>query len=362
MLPRAHWKGFLKLSLVSCPIALYPAIAKNERISFRQINSRTGNRLRQQLLDAVTGEVVPSGDKARGYEVGENHFLSVSASDLEAAEQEARRRPYSSPAPVPAQGQLAPGVASTRSPRTSTLSRKTGADVDQEAEAPRADSPPIAADLGEPPPRPIENNRTIEIDRFIPRAQIDTRYLDAPYYVVPRDHIGEEAFAVIRDAMRRKDVFGMGRVVLARRERPIILEPMAEGIRGTTLRYNHEIREDDEYFASIPSLRLPQDLLRVAEHIVETKMTDFSPTFLEDRYRTVLISKLKEKNSQRPRKPAPSKPPAENVINLMDVLKRSLASERSTTGSSKRGASARRTAGVKSASSKSARRATNRAS
>ena len=102
MVPRAHWKGFLKLSLVSCPIALYPAIAKTERISFRQVNRQTGNRLRQQLVDAVTGEAVASGQKARGYEVGENQFLLVSDQELEAAEQEARRRPYSQPPAIAA--------------------------------------------------------------------------------------------------------------------------------------------------------------------------------------------------------------------------------------------------------------------
>jgi DNA end-binding protein Ku len=93
--PRALWKGFLKLSLVSCPIALYPALAANERISFRQVNKQTGNRLRHQLVDAVTGEQVESHDKARGYEVEDNKFLLVHDDELEAAEQDARHRPYS---------------------------------------------------------------------------------------------------------------------------------------------------------------------------------------------------------------------------------------------------------------------------
>jgi Ku protein len=172
----------------------------------------------------------------------------------------------------------------------------------------------------------IENNRTIEIDRFIPRAQVDARYLDTPYYVVPRDEIGEEAFAVIRDAMRGKNVVGMGRVVLARRERPII-EPINNGIRGMTLRYSHEVRDEASYFAEIPKLKLPEALLRVAEHIVETKMSDFDPAFLEDRYRTALISKLKEKRAELPKKAVVATPQAQNVISLMDVLKRSLAIE-----------------------------------
>jgi len=118
----------------------------------------------------------------------------------------------------------------------------------------------------------------------------------------------------------------MGRVVLARRERPIIVEPMGNGMRGITLRYSHEVRDEASYFAEIPKLRLPDELLRVAEHIVETKISDFDPAFLEDRYRTVLISKLKEKHAQLPKKALPA-PSAQNVISLMDVLKRSLAAE-----------------------------------
>src|SRR5215210_4653376 len=97
MAPRAHWKGYLKLSLVSCPIALYPAISAAERISFRQLNRQTGNRLRQQLVDTVTGEVVQSHDKGRGYEVGERQLLLVQDEELEAAQQEARRKPKAAP-------------------------------------------------------------------------------------------------------------------------------------------------------------------------------------------------------------------------------------------------------------------------
>ena len=156
---------------------------------------------------------------------------------------------------------------------------------------------------------------------------MDARYLDTPYYVVPRDEVGQEAFAVIRDAMRGKDVVGMGRVVLARRERPVIVKPMGDGICGITLRYSHEVREEARYFANIPKLKLPDQMLHVAEHIVETKTSDFDPAYLEDRYRTVLISKLKEKHAELPKNIVAVRPPPENVINLMDVLKRSLAAE-----------------------------------
>jgi DNA end-binding protein Ku len=333
VVPRAHWKGFLKLSLVSCPVALYPAVAASERISFRQINKQTGNRLRQQFVDVVTGEPVQAHNKGRGYEVGENQFLLMRDDELAAAEEEGRSRPYSSvPAKSVVQHDEQPANVQTSrqlftTAPTKSVPRRRDEPLATPAEPQRPDPTPASAGPTFPPPTPIENNRTIEIDRFIPRAQVDARYLDAPYYVVPRDEVGEEAFAVIRDAMRAKDVVGIGRVVLARRERPIIVEPMGNGIRGMTLRYNHEVRDEASYFAEIPELKLPEEILRVAEHIVETKMSDFDPAFLEDRYRTVLISKLKEKRAELPRKAVAAAPSAQNVISLMDVLKRSLAAE-----------------------------------
>jgi DNA end-binding protein Ku len=333
VVPRAHWRGFLKLSLVSCPIALYPAVAANERLSFRQVNKQTGNRLRQQLVDSVTGEPVSSSNKGRGYEVGENQFLLLGEDELKAAEQEARLRPYSAAPPA-----AASQITDPQHPRNTVVSGRGSGDQAEKG-LPREKEEPLVAhtedlssasmsrdvDHPTPAPTPIENNRTIELDRFVPRSQVDVRYLDTPYYVVPRDEVGQEAFAVIRDAMRGKDVVGMGRVVLARRERPIILEPMGDGIRGTTLRYSHEIRHAADYFSDIPELTLPDEMLRIAEHIIETKSSDFDPTFLEDRYRTVLIEKLKKKKTEVPRKHVVAQPSAENVINLMDVLKRSLA-------------------------------------
>ena len=95
MAPRLHWKGYLKLSLVSCPIALYPAVSPAERISFRQVNKQTGNRLRRQLVDSVSGEVVQTHDKGRGYEIGQNQFIMVEDEELQSAQQEAKARPYS---------------------------------------------------------------------------------------------------------------------------------------------------------------------------------------------------------------------------------------------------------------------------
>src|SRR4029453_3502277 len=211
MAPRPYWKGYLKLSLVSCPIALYPAIDASERVSFRQVNKQTGNRLRQQLVDSVTGEGVEAEDKGRGDEVGENQFLVVKEEELEKAREEARTQPFSA---APAAQDESPAIARRGTPKV-------------EVKRPTPEPDVLA------PPRPrIENTRTIEIERFVPRGQIDARYHHTPYYVGPRDLVGQEAFAVIREAMAGRDVVGMGRVVLSNRERPIMLEPMGLGLRG----------------------------------------------------------------------------------------------------------------------------------
>jgi Ku protein len=177
---RPYWKGYLKLSLVTCPIALYTASSSTERVSFRQINKQTGNRLRQQLVDEVTREPVEGPDKGRGYEYAKDAYIPVEDDELDA----------------------------------------------------------IA----------IESNHTIEIDSFVPREQIDQRYLDSPFYVIPNDQAGQDAFAVIREAMRGKGTVALGRVVLAKRERVIMLEPWNKGLIGTTLRYPYEIRDAKEYF------------------------------------------------------------------------------------------------------------------
>ncbi len=218
MPPRPHWKGFLKLSLVSCPIALYPAISPAERISFRHVNKRTGHWLRQQLLDDVTGEVVGAQSKGLGYEVGQNQFLTVQDEELARAREEARDWPFSKRPEARSERDT---PAQKPAPRTNVAMR----DETEEDESQPAITPP------EPPPR-LENNRTIELDRFFPRSQLDPRYYNAPYYIAPRDLIGQEAFAVIRDAMVETGLVGMGRVILSNRERPILIEPMGRGLRG----------------------------------------------------------------------------------------------------------------------------------
>jgi len=258
---RAYWKGYLKLSLVSCPIALNPAATSSERVSFRQINRKTGHRLRQQLVDEETREPVDAADRGKGYEIAKNEYMLIEDDELEALE--------------------------------------------------------------------IESNHTIEIDSFVPAAQIDKRFYDSPYYIAPNDKVGQEAFAVIRDAMRGKSMVALGRVVLAKRERVIALEPLGKGLLGTTLHYAYEVRKAEEYFEEIPDLKVPNEMLKLAEHILETKSGDFDPSQFKDHYEEALTEFLRKKQAHIPvKREREEAAPARNVISLMDALRRSVEAER----------------------------------
>jgi DNA end-binding protein Ku len=257
---RPYWKGYLKLSLVACPIALYPASSSSERVSFRQINKKTGNRLRQQLVDDVTREPVDSADKGRGYEVGKNTYLTIEDEELDA-------------------------VA-------------------------------------------IESNHTIEIDKFVPRAQIDERYFDSPYYITPNDQVGQDAFAVIREAMRDKEMVGLGRVVLSKRERVVMLQPWEKGLMATTIRYPYELRDTKEYFDDIPDVKLPDEMLKLAKHILDSKAADFEPSEFVDHYEEAVVAMLKKKQAGMPLPTERPSAPPQNVVNLMDALRRSIANDR----------------------------------
>jgi DNA end-binding protein Ku len=258
MAPRPNWKGYLKLSLVSCPVALYPATTTSERVSFRTLNRATGNRVRRQFVDDQTGKPVATEDQARGYEVAKGEYVMLEDDELKA-------------------------VA-------------------------------------------IESNHTIDIERFVPSADIDTLYLDTPYYLAPTDRVGEEAFAVIREAMRADGVVGLARAVLFRRERVLKLEPRGKGIVATSLHFANEVHATDSYFTEIPDLDLPKEMLELAQHIIHKMAGRFEPDQFEDRYENALIELIRSKQTGMPVKPQPAHRHT-NVINLMDALRRSVESE-----------------------------------
>jgi Ku protein len=188
MAPRANWKGFLRLSLVTCPVALYPATSDSEKISFNQINRNTGHRIKYSRVDADTGEEVASEDIVKGFKVDTDTYVVVTKEELE-------------------------NVA-------------------------------------------LESTRTIEIDEFVQRDEIDPRYIIRPYYLRPDGKVGHDAFAVIRETIREMNKVAIGRVVLTSREHIIALEPLDKGLMGTLLRYPYEVRAEGEYFDEIQDVKV----------------------------------------------------------------------------------------------------------
>ena len=261
MAPRANWKGFLRLSLVTCPIALYPATSETEKISFNQINKNTGHRIKYSKVDAETGEEVEPEDIVKGYKVDTDTYIEVSKDELD-------------------------NIA-------------------------------------------LESTHTVDIDEFVPRDEIDYRFLIRPYYIVPDGKVGHDAYAVIRETIRTMDMVALGRIVLTNREHIIALEPLDKGIVGTLLRYPYEVREESAYFDDIKDVKVTKEMLDLAKHIVETKTTDFDPKHFEDHYEAALTDLINRKrNGETIKAPAPRK--QGNVINLMDALRESLKGETKT--------------------------------
>ena len=253
---RAYWKGFMKLSLVSCPIALYPASTSAEKTHFHQINTRTGHRLRQQLVDAETGRVVEKEHKGRGYELSKGRYVEIDEDELKAVR--------------------------------------------------------------------LESTHTIEIDDFVPAGDIDQRYLDKPYYVVPNGKTGADAFVVIRDAMKRQDKVALARIVLTNREHVIALRPLGKGLLGTTLRYPYELRDEKPVFEHIPHPHVSKDMIDLAAHILDSKSSTFDPHKFKDKYETALRTLVKRKAAGKTIEAPDDAGQPGNVIDLMDALKRSL--------------------------------------
>jgi DNA end-binding protein Ku len=256
MAPRAYWKGTLKLSLVTCPVRLYPASTAAGKTRFHMINKETGNRLKQQMVDAETGDVVESDQKARGYELTKGKYVEIDNDELEAVQ--------------------------------------------------------------------IESTHTIEIDSFVPKDEIDKRYLDHPYYIVPDGKAGADAFAVIRDAMKNQDRVALARIVLTNREHVMAIEPLGKGLLGTTLRYPYELRDESAYFDDIKTPKITEDMVELAGHILQSKAAHFDPSKFKDEYEDALKALVRRKAAGKPIKVAEREEKPSNVVSLMDALKQSL--------------------------------------
>src|SRR5712672_3025209 len=232
MAPRANWKGFLRLSLVTCPVALYPDTSNTDKVSFNQVNRKTGHRIKYAKVDAESGEEVAAEDIMKGYKVDADSYIEVTKDELD--------------------------------------------------------------DIA------LESTRTIEIDEFVPKADIDNRYLIRPYYLVPDGKVGHDAFAVIRETIRSMNKVAIGRVVLTNREHIISLEPLDKGLMGTLLRYPYEVRNETEYFDDIQDVKVTKDMLDLAKHIVNQKAGRVEPAKFEDQYEAALIELINSKRAGKP--------------------------------------------------------------
>jgi DNA end-binding protein Ku len=260
MAPRAFWKGYLKLSLVTCPVAMTPATSESEKVRFHTLNRATGHRVESRYVDAETAEVVDEDDQVKGYQSGGDEYVLLEDEELDSAA--------------------------------------------------------------------LESTHTIDIEMFVPEDSIAWVYYDRAHYLVPDDEVGEEAFAVIRDAMEATGMAGISRLVLYRRERAVMIMPRGRGMILWTLRYGDEVRDPEHYFADIKAKKVDPKLLALTEALIEERSRPWDPSMVGDpvqeRLLEIIAAKKKGKRPAKP-KPAPERP--SNVINIMDALRNSIASE-----------------------------------
>ncbi len=258
---RPYWKGYLKLSLVTCPVNMTPATSESEKVRFHTLNKETGNRVVSQYIDSVTGKPVKDENEAKGYARGENDYVILTDDDLDR-------------------------VA-------------------------------------------LDTVKTIDIEKFAPAESIEWVYLEKPHYLMPDDAVGNEAFAVIRDAMKADKVVGISKLVVGRREKAVVLEPRDEGIVLWSLRFGDEVRPEEAYFEDIDDEADP-DLLPLVQQLIKQKTKRWSPDMVSDPIQESLLKLIAEKKKalKPKKKTAKAKDaPASNVINIMDALRKSVADE-----------------------------------
>ncbi|TDK37577.1 Ku protein [Rhizobium deserti] len=260
---RPYWKGYLKLSLVTCPVNMTPATSESEKVRFHTLNKETGNRVVSQYIDSVTGKPVEDENEAKGYARGENDYVILTDDDLDAVV--------------------------------------------------------------------LDTVKTIDIQKFVPSDSIEWVYLEKPHYLMPDNAVGNEAYAVIRDAMKADKVVGVSKLVIGRRERAVVLEPRDEGIVLWSLRFGDEVRPEQSYFEDIDDEADP-DLVPLVQSLIKQKSARWSPDMVSDPIQESLLKLIAEKKKalKPAKKSAKSKEtaaPASNVINIMDALKKSLSDE-----------------------------------
>lgn len=262
MAPRNFWKGYLKLSLVTCPVQMVPATTDSQKVKFHTLNRKTQNRIAAIYVDAITGKPVDDDQQVKGYEKGEDDYVVLEDDELEA-------------------------VA-------------------------------------------LESTRTIDIDTFVPAESMEWIYYDTPHYLLPDGNVGEEAFAVIREAMSRTKTVGISRLVMYRRERAVMLQPRRKGIILWTLRYGDEVRDPKQYYSNVEEIKPDKKLTALVHELIEDKSKPWTPNMVDDPVQDKLLDLVAQKKKGK-KVVARSKDEAEegessNVVSIMDALKASIAS------------------------------------
>ncbi len=268
MAPRASWKGFLRISLVTCPIALYPATSSSERISFNRINKATGQRVRQLNVDGKSGQKVEADEIVKGFEVDKGRYVLIEDEEIEAIQ--------------------------------------------------------------------IEATKIINVAQFVDLAEVDPFYFDSPYYMAPEGTIPEETYRVVRAAMAETGTAGIGTIVLANRERPVLISPKGKGLAMTTLKTAREVRSSEAYFENVGDTAFDPELLDMAKLLIQARRKPFQPAEFVDRYEEALRNLVQSKMKGETPVYAPVQSPAA-VIDLMAALKQSLEKDGGTRKPAARG-------------------------
>jgi len=322
IMPRASWKGFLRLSLVSCPVYLLPASSRTKAIRLHQVwvPGRAPNRT-PELDEEEEEDERPAPEtvsSARGQSSAESRPFDAPPTAYEDRQLTSRDR-----APLADQPEYeAPAMRIALRP----VDRDTGQEIERDEvvkgyEYERGQFVTFTPE--ELKGLDVESSHIIDLASFVPRAEIDPVYFNAPYYVYPDGKIAAEAFGVIGAAMKEASMAGLGRVTIARRERMVLVEPRDGGMVLITLRSADEVRAAD--FAPAAA-DIDPDMVAVAETIIKRRAGSFDPATFRDRYQDTLNELIEAKLKGRTVRAKPAVPGAP-IVDLMTALKRSLQQE-----------------------------------
>ena len=309
-MPRASWKGFLRLSLVSCPVYLSPATTRAKSI-----------RLNQVWVPGTSRQAAPIDidEEYEQQQIDRGRASKARAADM-AEMSEAEEPDYAAPATRIA---LRP-----HDPHTGEEIERD--EVRKGYEYERGQFVTFTSD--ELKALDVESSRTIDLTTFVPRADVDPLYFSTPYYLYPDGPVAAEAYRVISSAMAESGMAGLGRLTLSRRERMVLVEPRGAGMALITLRAAEEVRTAE--FGHLDG-ELEPEAVAIADMIIKRKAGSFDPSTFRDRYQDALRELIEAKIKGLPIKARPETPPAP-VFDLMAALKRSLAQEMGQSGKAKR--------------------------